>query len=73
MWHWKKKNKQEESQKHILECSEILKENGFKTVEYEQIFEEDAKLQLEVVRTFIMNMKIKKKLLNESKLILLDI
>ena len=52
--------KQEESKKHILECTEILKENGFKTVEYEQIFEEDAKLQLEVVRTFIMNMKNEK-------------
>ena len=59
--------KQEESQKHILECSEIMKEDGFKKVEYEQIFEEDAKLQLEVVQTFIMNMKTKEKMLKESK------
>ena len=28
--------KQEESQKHIMECSEILKENGFKKVEYNE-------------------------------------
>ena len=59
--------KQEESQKHILECSEIMKEDGFKKVEYEQIFEEDTKLQLEVVKTFIMNMKTKEKMLKESK------
>ena len=44
-----------------------MKEDGFKKVEYEQIFEEDTKLQLEVVKTFIMNMKTKEKMLKESK------
>ena len=53
--------KEGESQKHILECIEILKENGFKKVEYNQIFEEDAKLQLDIARTFKINMKIKEK------------
>ena len=44
-----------------------MKENGFKKVEYEQIFEEDANLQLEVVQTFMMNMKTREKMLKESK------
>ena len=61
-------NSENESQNHIMECSEILKHKEMKekTVEYENILEENVKKQLEIVKCFIENMKIKAKLENRA-------
>ena len=43
-----------ESQKHIIECNEIrkLRGNSFKSVEYENLFGENVKKQLEIMKYF---------------------
>ena len=54
----------EESQKHIIECREILKmkENDGKTPDYENLFGENVKKQVEIAKTFTENLKIKNRL-----------
>ena len=41
-----------ESQKHIIECNEIrkLRGNSFKSVEYENLFGENVKKQLDIMK-----------------------
>merc|ERR1711954_609057 len=53
-------NSENESQIHIMECSEISKHKEIKEkiVEYENILGENVKKQLEIVKCFIENMKI---------------
>ena len=57
-------NSENESQIHIMECSEISKHKEIKgkMVEHENISGENVKKQLEIVKCFIENMKIKAKL-----------
>jgi hypothetical protein len=51
----------DESQKHIIECRDILKikENYGKTPNYENVFGENLKKQVEIAKTFTENSKIK--------------
>ena len=51
-----------------MECSEILKHREMKekSVEYENILGENVKKQLEIVKCFIENMRIKEKLENRA-------
>ena len=62
-------NEEDESQKHLLECSEILKkkESNVKSPEYEKIFGENVREQLEVAQACIENLKIIKKMLEVKK------
>ena len=62
-------NEEDESQKHLIECSEILKkkENNVKPPEYEKIFGENVREQLEVAKACIENIKIRKKMLEVKK------
>ena len=53
----------EESQKHLYECSEIMKIRNIKNqnIEYEKIFEENVRKQVQIAKDFLENMKIKRK------------
>ena len=55
---------EEESQKHIIECSEIRKysKNMMKNLEYEKLFGENIRIQKKIVNCFMENMKIKTEL-----------
>ena len=57
-------NKEDESQKHIIECTEIWKhkETNIKPPDYDDLFKGNSKYQLEIAKTFIENMKIKEKI-----------
>ena len=57
-------NKENESQKHIIECSEILKhrKDMTKVIEYEKLFGENVRIQKEIVNCFMENMKMKSEL-----------
>ena len=52
---------EEESQKHILECSVLisLNEESEATPKYENLFEGDIKDQMKIAKLFIKNMEIK--------------
>ena len=54
---------EEETQKHILECEDILKNTTRikKETEYEELFKDNVKNQTEIAKMFIENMKVKKK------------
>ena len=51
---------EEESQKHVYECDEIRKKSKLKVkiVEFEKVFGENVKLQGEISKYFMENMKI---------------
>ena len=57
-------NEEKESQKHIMECKKIMKmkENDEKNVDYEKIFGENVKNQIEIAKHFEENLRIKIKL-----------
>ena len=61
-------NEEKESQKHIMECKKImkLKENDKKDLNYEKIFGENVKNQIEIATYFEENLRIKYKM--EKKL-----
>ena len=56
---------EEETQKHILECDEILKNTNknIKETEYDELFKDNVTNQTDIAKTFIENMKIKKKII----------
>ena len=51
----------EESQKHVYECNEIMKIRKIKNqkIEYEMIFKENVRKQVQIAKDFLENMKIK--------------
>ena len=51
---------EEESQKHVYECEEIRKKSKLKVkiVEYEKVFGENVKLEGEIAKYSMENMKI---------------
>ena len=59
----------EESQEHILECTEIesIKKNSTKVLSYEKIFYGNVKEQFEVAKAFNENMKKRDKLLSDKE------
>ena len=59
---------EEETQKHILECEDILKNTTRikKETEYEELFKDNVKNQTEIAKMFIENMKVKKKLMEKT-------
>jgi hypothetical protein len=54
-------NEEDENQKHMLECKEIMKQIKVKEdiPEYGEIFKGNVRNQLEIAKAFIENMKIK--------------
>ena len=60
--------KEEESQKHILECEELIKWNKEikEKPEYEKIFEGNISQQNYIAKIFIENMNIKEKLMKNE-------
>ena len=56
---------EEETQKHILECDEILKNTNknIKETEYDELFKDNVTNQTEIAKMFIENMKIKKQII----------
>lgn len=60
---------EEESQKHILECKEILKRNkDLKEIPvYEKIFEGNISQQINIAKIFKENMQIKEKMMKNEK------
>ena len=61
-------NNEEETQKPILECDEILKNinKNIKETKYEELFKDNVKNQTEIAKMFIENMKIKKQLIERT-------
>jgi hypothetical protein len=57
-------NKEDESQKHMIECTEILKhkKTNIKPPDYDDLFKGNVKNQLMIAKTFLENMKIKENL-----------
>ena len=57
-------NQENESQKHIIQCSEIKKHKNdmTKIIEYEKLFGENVRIQKEIFNCFMENMKIKSEL-----------
>ena len=57
---------EEETQKHIIECTEINKgKNEYKKLpEYEELYKRNVKNQILIVRHFLENMKRRKKVKN---------
>ena len=57
-------NNENESQQHIIECKEISKhkKNVTKRLDYEKLFGENVRKQMEIANDFIESMKIKSKL-----------
>ena len=56
-------NKEEESQKHIMECKIINKNKNIENIpNYEKIFETNVREQVKIAKKFIENMKIRKTL-----------
>ena len=55
---------EEETQKHVLECKEIMKNKNkiLMQPEYEEIFQDNVKNQIEIAKIFIENMKIRKQI-----------
>ena len=61
--------KNDESQKHIIECKELLKRNQEireKTI-YENLFQANVSEQIHVAKMFIKNMKIKEEMMKNEK------
>ena len=59
------KKREEESQKHIMECIELNKkqsDNFEKMPSYEEIFKNNVPNQIKITRKFIENMKRKNEL-----------
>ena len=56
-------NEEDEDQKHIIECREILKckKNNMKPPDIDELFKGSLKKQLEVAQIFLENMDIKEK------------
>ena len=54
---------EEENQKHILHCKKLNKTENEKTMEYSEILKSDVKKQIQIVRKFTENMKIRKQIL----------
>ena len=54
-------NQEEESQKHLYECLEILKNKEIKTkmMKYDQIFGENSRNQVEIAKQFLENIEIR--------------
>ena len=61
---------EEESQKHIMECREIVKlrNNYKKSPEYNKLFDGNITDKLEISKKFLENMKIKKDLSEDKKM-----
>ena len=60
--------KYEETQEHILNCSEInIMKKDNEIIEYEQIFNGDVKDQRNIARIFKDNMDIRNSILNKVK------
>ena len=58
-------NEELESQKHIIEeCEKLRRMTINKNVEYEKLFGENVRQQLEITKCFIENMKLKSKFEN---------
>ena len=57
-------NEEDETQKHVLECKEIMKQMKDKVEipEFGEIFKGNVKKQLEIAKSFLENMKIKEDL-----------
>ena len=58
-------NEEKECQKHIMKCKKILEireNNNKKVLDYEKIFGENVKSQIEIAKYFEENLKIKNKL-----------
>ena len=58
--------KEEETQKHIIECSEINKgkKEYEKLPDYEELYKRNVRNQVLIVRHFLENMKMRKKVKN---------
>ena len=56
-------NIENESQEHIIECNEISKhkKNVTERLEYEKLFGENVRKQIEIANDFIESIKIKSK------------
>ena len=59
---------EEDTQKHILKCDEILKNTrrNDKKIEYEELFKENVQNQREIAKMFTENMKVKKQLIEKT-------
>ena len=57
-------NEEDENQKHMLECKEIMKKIKVevKIPEYDELFKGNVRKQLEIAKAFLENMKIKEDL-----------
>jgi len=57
---------EEETQKHIIECTEINKEKKEyeKLPDYEELYKRNVKSQVLIARHFLENMKIRKNVKN---------
>ena len=57
-------NEEDENQKHMIECREILKhkKTNIKPPDFDELFKGNFKKQLEIAQTFLESMKIKEKL-----------
>ena len=62
--------KEDENQKHISECEEILKRNKElkDLIVYENIFEGNVNEQIYIAKIFQENMKIKENMMKKEKL-----
>ena len=60
----------DETQKHIIECKEIIKEKkeDKELPEYEELYKRNVQNQVIIARHFLENMKIRKKLKNRKYL-----
>ena len=73
-WECRACHKEEESQKHIYECIEIVKNNENKTkmIKYENIFGENTRHQVEIAKIFLENLNTlkweKKEIILENNL-----
>ena len=56
--------KEEESQKHVYECWNLIKnkKNNTKVIEYEKIFGENSKNQADIAKYFLENLEIRRKI-----------